>query len=371
MKQPAPADGVDSGSNGKDADLGGRVFRLTRGATPQSTHEDVLVGGRALGYVMRRSPRFVVWSEQAEEVHVYGRGFVADECVARMWEGPRGAAISGDEQWCAVIGLGFIAFPLRPGGPVRSHWRRPALPRWALRLPFQGDLAGAVLFTDVRALDGHRFALSTRWGLDNPWTIRVWVYDADTDTISEPRDVVDENMRQSSVRTTRSPEVAAEPQLAARLRADGAETTADAGTTFEPDGRGGERVLEKGQPVGYVLCRSAKFVVWEEVGSMICVEGEGLPWLLLADMYGGAAAAAISGDEEWCVVAGCGLRARQLRLGGEFRSHGANPHGVRWFRSVEALPGHSFLLREQIPAGAIIEHIYDADRDELRPRMSQ
>ena len=35
-----------------------------------------------------------------------------------MWEGPRAAAISDDEQWCIVIGLGFIAFPLRPGGEI-------------------------------------------------------------------------------------------------------------------------------------------------------------------------------------------------------------------------------------------------------------
>lgn len=370
MTNRISSDEIDGGSTAKDAHLGRRVFQQTPGLTPGSLYEEVVVDGRPVGYVIRRSQRFVVWSERAEEVHVHGDG-LAEARIATMWEGPRGAAISGDELWCVVIGLGFIAFPLRPGGPVKSHWRRPALPRWALRLPFQGELAGAVLFTGVRALDGHRFALSTKWGLDNPWTIRVWVYDADTDTIGEPTDIVDETMRQASVRATRSPVFSAEPQLAARLRADGAVTTADAGTSFEPDGRGGETVVEKGRVVGRVLCRSAKFVAWEELGSMICVEGEGLPWLLLDDMYGGANAAAISDDEEWCVAVGCGFRARRLRVGGEFRSHGADPRAVRWFRSVEALSGHSFLLREALPAGGTIEHIYDADRDELRPRTSQ
>lgn len=370
MTKAIPSNGIDGGSTAQDAHRGRRVFRRTPGLTPGSLNEEVRIDGRAVGYVMRRSPRFVVWSERAEQVHVQGEGF-PETCVGNMWEGPRGAAISDDEEWGVVIGVGFIAFPLHSAALVRSHWRRPPHPRWALRLPFQGDLAGAVLFTDVRALDGHRFALSTRWGLDNPWTIRVWVYDADTDTISEPTDIVDDEMRRLSPRRTRSHEFAAEPQLAARLRADGAETTADAGTTFERDGRGGERVVEKGRVVGRVLCRSAKFVVWEELGSMICVEGEGLPWLLLDDMYGGASAAAISHDEEWCVVVGCGLRARRLRVGGEFSSHGADPRGVRWFRSVEALPGHSFLLREALPAGGFIEHIYDADHDELRPRMRQ
>jgi len=44
----------------------------------------------------------------------------------------------------------------------------------------------------------------------------------------------------------------------------------------------------------------------QELGSMICLEGDGM-WLLLEDMYGGAGAAAISDDEEWCVVVGCGF----------------------------------------------------------------
>lgn len=365
MKQPVPSDGIEGGSSSTNPGLGDRVFRVTKGVIPGSTYEEVVVGGRSLGWVMCRSARFVVWSEKGEEVHVEGDGFPS-QCVGTMWEGPRGAAISEDEEWCVAIGLGFLAFPVRGGADTRSHWRHQARPRQMLRLPFTGDLADAVLLTGVRAISSHRFALSTRWRLENPWTIRTWIYDADTDTIGEPTDIVDEKRRAAAIRTTRSPEFADERQLAARFRADGAETTAEAGTVFEPDGSGGEKVLEKGRPVGRTLCRSAHYVVWEELGSMICVEGAGLPWLLLDDMYGGASAAAISQDEQWCVIAGCGFRARRLRVGGEFRSHGASAQAVRWFAGVEALGGHLFLLRETLADGALREWIYDADRDELR-----
>ena len=365
MKQPTPSDDIDGGSASTNAGLGDRVFRLTKGVIPGSTYEEVVVGGRSLGWVMSRSARCVVWSEKAEEVHVQGDDFPA-RFVGNMWEGPRGAAISEDEEWCVAIGLGFLAFPIRGGADIRSHWRHPSRPRQLLRLPFTGDLAGAVLLTGVRALDTHRFVLSTQWGLDNPWTIRTWIYDVDADTIGEPTDIVDEKRRAAAVRTTISAKFAGEPQLAARLRADGAETTGDSGTVFEPDGNGGERVLEKGRLVGRMLCRSAHFVVWEELGSMICVEGTRLPWLLLDDMYGGARAAAISHDEEWCVVAGWGFRARRLRVGGEYRSHGASAETLRWFAGVEALDGHLFLLRETLADGVVNEWVYDADRDELR-----
>jgi hypothetical protein len=211
-----------------------------------------------------------------------------------MWESPRGAAISDDEAWCVVIGLGFVAFPLRPGREMRSHWRHPFHERWQLRLPMTGDLAGAVMFTGVRALSGHQFGLSTLWGLGNAWTTREWVYDADTDTIGEPHDIIDEAKRRQSVRPEVSAQYAQERQLAATFRDDHAESTALAGTTFELGPQGGERVLARGKPVGEVLCRSSRFVVWQELGSMVCAEGEELPWLLLDDMYGGARAAAIS-----------------------------------------------------------------------------
>ena len=56
-----------------------------------------------------------------------------------------------------------------------------------------GDLADAVMFTSVQALEGHRFSLSTRSGLGNSWTTRQWMYDADTDTIGEPSDAIDES----------------------------------------------------------------------------------------------------------------------------------------------------------------------------------
>jgi hypothetical protein len=332
---------------------------------PGSTVENVLVGGRARGYVMRRSPHFVVWSESAEELHVQGVGQPWTE-VTQMWEGPREAAISADEQWCVVIGLGFVAFRLSPVGEVRSHWRRPFHERWELQPPMKGDLAGAVLFTGLRALDAHRFALSTVLGLGNMWTRREWIYDADADTIGEPRDIVDEEKRRRAVRPERSAELSSERQLAAAQRGDGAETTAEAGRTFEPHPKGGETVLSKGDPVGYVLCRSPRFVVWQEIGSMVCVEGEGLPWLLLDDMFGGARAAAISDDEEWCVVVGCGLRARRLRLGGEFRTHGADAKNLLWLSKVEAHSGHTFTVRGGAAGFVVREYLYDADRDELR-----
>jgi hypothetical protein len=282
-----------------------------------------------------------------------------------MWEGPRGAAVSDDEQWCVVIGLGFFAFPLRPSTDVRSHWRHPAHERWQLHQPMTGDLAEAVLFTEVHALDRHRFTLSTRWGLGNGWTTREWIYDADTDTIGEPRDVVDEVQRGQAIRPEKSAAFADERQLAAALRGDGAESTAEAGRTFALDPTGGEVVLAKGNRVGRVLVRSARFYAWEEYGSIVCVEGDGLPWLVLDDMYGGARAAAISADEQWCVVAGCGFRVRRLRLAGEFRSHGDDPSNILWLTNVEAVGGHIFRLQSG-GAGVVREYLYDADTDVLR-----
>ncbi len=98
---------------------------------------------------------------------------------------------------------------------------------------------------------------------------------------------------------------------------------------------------------------------------MVCVEGDALPWLLLDEMYGGARDAAISSDEEWCVVVGCGFRARRLRLAGECRTHGADPGNILWMTEVEALDGHRFRLRGGA-GSAVDEYFYDADTDELR-----
>jgi hypothetical protein len=349
-------------ANNGDAEV--RVFERKPGLTPGSTVENVVVGGRTRGFVMRRTPHYVVWAEAAQEVHVQGNGLTT-KCVARMWEGPRGAAVSDDEQWCVVIGLGFLAFPLRPGTDVRSHWRHPAHERWQLHQPMTGDLADAILFTGVQALDGHRFSLSTRWGRGNGWTTREWIYNADTDTIGEPRDIIDEAKRGRAARTETSAAYAGERQLAAALRSDGAESTAEAGTTFAPSPNGGEMVLSKGNPVGRVLQRSPRFVVWQELGSVICVEGDGLPWLVLDDMYGGASAAAISADEEWCVVVGCGFRVRRLRVAGEFRSHGADPGNILWLSNVESVDGHIFRLHGGSAGFVVREYLYDADRDVL------
>jgi hypothetical protein len=343
-----------------DADV--RVFERKPGLVPGSIVENVVIRGETRGYVMLRSPHYVVWSEAAQEVHVQGKGLTST-CIARMWESPRGAAVSDDEQWCVVIGLGFLAFQLRPGTDLRSHWRHPVHERWQLHQPMTGDLADAVMFTDVRALDAHRFALSTSWGLGNGWTIREWIYDADTNTIGEPCDIIDEAKRAKAVRPERSAAFADERQLAASLRGDGAETTAEAGRTFAIGKNGQEVVLSKGDQVGRVLVRSARFYAWEEMGSMICVEGDGLPWLVLDDMYGGASAAAISPDEEWCVVVGCGFRVRRLRLAGEFRTHGADPANILWLNKVEAVGGHVFRLHGSAPGSGVCEYLYDADSD--------
>jgi hypothetical protein len=361
---PSGQPSIEAQATPSQADVGGRVFEPKPGPFPGSIVESVLVDGIAQGHVMCRSPHFVVWSELADRVHVQGDN-LPWACVARMWEGPRGAAISDDEAWCVVIGLGFVAFPIRPGREMRSHWRHPFHERWQLHLPMTGDLAGAVMFTGVRALSGHKFGLSTRWGLGNAWTTREWVYDADTDTIGEPHDTIDEAKRRKSVRPEVSAQYTQERQLAATFRDDRAESTAEAGTTFELDPQGGERVLARGKPVGEVLCRSSRFVVWQELGSMVCAEGDELPWLLLDDMYGGARAAAISADQEWCVVVGCGFRVRHLRVAGVYRSHGADPGNILWLDEVEALGEHTFRLRGASDS-RMHEYLYDADSDELR-----
>jgi len=102
----------------------------------------------------------------------------------------------------------------------------------------------------------------------------------------------------------------------------------------------------------------------KKLGSMICLE-RGRNVALLEDMYEGGFAA-ISDDEEWCVVVGCGFRARRLSLGGEFRSHGADPNGILWLSEVEAVSGHTFRLRGGGPGFVVREYLYDADRDEFR-----
>jgi hypothetical protein len=104
----------------KNGDADVRVFERKPGLVPGSIVENVVVRGETRGFVMRRSPHYVVWSEAAQEVRVQGKGLTST-CIARMWESPRGAAVSDDEQWCVVIGLGFLAFQLRPGTDVRSH----------------------------------------------------------------------------------------------------------------------------------------------------------------------------------------------------------------------------------------------------------
>ena len=355
---PAPPPATPSGP-----ETHGRAFAMKPGLIPGSTYKSVVVDGRSQGYVMSRSAHFVVWSELAHQVHMQGDDVPA-RCVARMWEGPRGAAISDDEQWCVVIGIGLIAFRLRAGGEAQSHGRRPHHERWQLHHPMKGDLADAVLFTGVRFLGGHRFVVSTQWGLGNMWTTRAWIYDADINSLGGPRDIIHEKRRGEALRPQRSAAYAEERQLAAALRFDGAESTAEAGMTFERNSSGGETVIANGKPTGAVLCRSQRFVVWQELGSMACVEGEGLPYLLLEDMYGGAAAAAISPDEEWCIVVGCGFRVRRLRVAGEFRSHGADPRNILWLTEVEALDEHKFRLRSG--SGSLHqEYIYDADSDEL------
>jgi hypothetical protein len=91
--------------------------------------------------------------------------------------------------------------------------------------------------------------------------------------------------------------------------------------------------------------------------------------LLLDDMHGGVRAAAISADQEWCVVAGCGFRVRRLRIAGEFRTHGADPGSILWFDAVEALDGHRFRLRGGGAGPTAREYVYDADSDELRPTI--
>lgn len=356
---PAPPQATSSRS-----DPPGRVFALTPGIVPGSVYESVVVDGRSQGHVMRRSAHVVVWAERGNEVYVYGDDLPA-RCVARMWEGPRRAAISDDEQWCVVIGLGLIAFPLMAGAEVQSYGRRPYHERWQLHQPVKGDLAGAVLFTAVRYLRAHQFAVSTTWGLGNMWTTREWVYDADTNSLGDPRDTIDEEKRRQAIRPQPSAAYADEKQLAAALRSDGAESAAEAGLTFERNAAGGETVVSKGRPTGTVLCRSQRFVVWQELGSMACVEGDGLPYLLLDDMYGGATAAAISDDEEWCVVVGRGFCVRRLRVGGDFRLHGADPQNIMWLNGVEALDGHTFRLRWDGSSGTE-EYIYDADSDALR-----
>jgi hypothetical protein len=80
-------------------------------------------------------------------------------------------------------------------------------------------------------------------------------------------------------------------------------------------------------------------------------------------MYGGARDAAISPDEEWCVVVGCGFRVRRLRLAAEFRSHGADPANILWLNRVEAVGGHMFRLHGGGPGYAVREYLYDADTD--------
>ncbi len=346
-----------------------RAFEIRAGLTPGSTYESVLIDGREQGYVMSRSAHFTVWSEMADQIYVQGDE-LPSQCVARMWEGPRGAAVSEDEQWCVVVGLGLVAFRLRAETNVQSYGRRPFHERWQLHLPMKGDLADAVLFTSVRALGGHRFVVSTHWGMGNMWTTREWAYDADTNTLGEPRDIIDEKRMRAAIRPQRSTAYADEHQLAAALRLDGAESTTEAGITFEPNSSGGESVIAKGTPIGSVLKRSQRFVVWQELGSMACVEGEGLPWLLLDDMYGGAMAAAISPDEEWCIVVGCGIRVRRLRVAGEFRIHGADPSNILWLSQAEALDEHKFRLRSG--AGPLArEYVYDADTDELRPSPAE
>lgn len=60
--------------------------------------------------------------------------------------------------------------------------------------------------------------------------------------------------------------------------------------------------------------------------------------------------------------AACDLRVRS-------GLYGADPGNILWLDQVEALTGHTFLLRGGA-GSAVREYVYDADRDELRPERT-
>lgn len=69
----------------KNGDADVRVFERKPGLVPGTIVENVVVGGQTRGFVMVRSPHYVVWAEAAQEVHVQGKGLTS-KCVAGMWK---------------------------------------------------------------------------------------------------------------------------------------------------------------------------------------------------------------------------------------------------------------------------------------------
>jgi hypothetical protein len=146
------------------------------------------------------------------------------------------------------------------------------------------------------------------------------------------------------------------------------------------DGFAAERRPTLSRPAGWrnpaikVLCRSARYTISKEY-ELAFVEGEG--WDRsphLASFYGDPLDAAISPDEQWCVVVGRGpLVAHRLKSPWwdpmatsdeqpRAWSPGYDTRDCMWFSHVRAAIGHRFIVTAiPAPDGKVQEFIVDAD----------
>lgn len=118
------------------------------------------------------------------------------------------------------------------------------------------------------------------------------------------------------------------------------------------------------------LCQSERYVVWSQFESVV-VQGEGVPGRVgVGHFYGDPEAAAISADEEWCVIVGNGVICYRLRPPWRSYSPGSPANGQWWeagdkskeilyLGGVRALGGHKFALTTT--GWKATEYILDAD----------
>ena len=132
-------------------------------------------GPTAPGRVYCRSGHYVVWGQGIdgdEGLIIYGKEPGLAAVICDGYGGGWNVAISADEAWCVVAGLGFIAHRLGP--PWISHslylWPMPQDEKYVItvegpdgqwweagRGPKEID---TVRVFKLRALNGHKFALS-------------------------------------------------------------------------------------------------------------------------------------------------------------------------------------------------------------------
>ena len=120
--------------------------------------------------------------------------------IGNFYGDARAAAISSDEQWCVMVGCGFIAYRLEQ--PWRPYGHDPRSQQWwecqwvrelrlgeRLVLPTMSAQGDTFWLSTVSAIPRtHKFVLTAR-GRVGDWVAREYVVDADSRELELRREV--------------------------------------------------------------------------------------------------------------------------------------------------------------------------------------